>query len=118
MSMCCSGIYGDEISEGCSIENYRGGKLMETGSNHWINPNSACINNEIGLTVLPGGKRNSDGTFSDIGNNAFFWTSETWTVTSQMAMFQVIPYGEGFCTSILSEVTPIKDGHSIRCVKD
>ncbi len=51
-----------------------GGKLKEAGSSHWTSPNTGATNSS-GFTSLPGGYRNSDGSFSSISNNAFLWSS-------------------------------------------
>ena len=40
-----------------------GGKLKETGTAHWISPNTGATN-ESGFTALPSGNRFYDGTFS------------------------------------------------------
>jgi len=52
------------------------GKLREAGTNHWDSPNSGATN-ESGFTALPGGWRHhfGDGSFSDLGSNACFWTA-------------------------------------------
>jgi uncharacterized protein (TIGR02145 family) len=52
----CSG--GNGINETCTLI---GGKLKETGTDHWHNPNTGATN-EIGFTGLPGGNRSHTGS--------------------------------------------------------
>jgi uncharacterized protein (TIGR02145 family) len=51
-----------------------GDKLKEAGTAHWRGPNSEATN-EKGFTALPGGGHNSDGTFFNIGNYGYWWTT-------------------------------------------
>ena len=52
-----------------------GGKLKETGTSHWNSPNDGATN-ESGFSALPGGFRSYGvGTYSNIGDNAYFWLS-------------------------------------------
>jgi uncharacterized protein (TIGR02145 family) len=53
---------------------FAGGKMKETGSTHWSNPNAGATN-ESGFSGLPGGCRNFSGSYSDRGADAYFWTS-------------------------------------------
>lgn len=55
-------------------ESIAGGKLKETGIAHWLNPNVGATN-ETGFTALPGGDRNSNGTFYSIGEQGNWWSS-------------------------------------------
>jgi uncharacterized protein (TIGR02145 family) len=50
-----------------------GGKLKETGEDHWNSPNTGAVN-EGGFTALPGGFRSVDGDFYSMGNYAYFWS--------------------------------------------
>ena len=112
-----SGLDGYPMSEYCYNSSYLGGRMMETGSGHWHDPLSSCITNETGFTVLPGGKRNSDGTFTGTGTKAFFWT----TIRSghgPLAVYQVIPFSAFFGGSPTSCSILPTNGLSIRCVKD
>jgi uncharacterized protein (TIGR02145 family) len=49
-----------------------GGKLKETGTTHWNAPNTGATNSS-GFTALPGGVRDVEGTFYDVGGTAYFW---------------------------------------------
>lgn len=54
-------------------QNIAGSKMKETGTAHWSYLNAATTNSS-GFTGLPGG-RNYDYGFSNIGLNAYFWSS-------------------------------------------
>lgn len=89
-----------------------GGKLKETGIAHWNNPNTGATN-ETSFTALSGGKRQSDGTFSELGVEGYWWSA-----TQQLAdyaYFRFMSYNhnnvnEGYFNKAL--------GFSVRCVKN
>lgn len=58
-----------------------GGKLKETGTTHWVSPNTGATN-ESGFTALPGGNRNYNGTFLNIGYNGTWWSATEYNATS------------------------------------
>jgi uncharacterized protein (TIGR02145 family) len=88
-----------------------GGKLKETGSSHWISPNLGATN-ETGFSALPGGFHNSDGTFSAIEGNGYWWSStassgsNAWDRDLNYSSAGVYPheYNRGH-------------GFSVRCIK-
>jgi len=51
-----------------------GGKLREAGTSHWEDPNEGATN-ESGFSALPGGYRSRNGSFDDLGYEAYFWSS-------------------------------------------
>ena len=52
-----------------------GGKLKESGTDHWQSPNTGATN-ESGFSAFSGGCRNyNDGHFGGLGNYAYFWSS-------------------------------------------
>jgi len=55
-------------------ESVAGGKLKETGTTHWTTPNTGATNSS-GFTALPGGVRDLNGTFSGLGDYAYFWSA-------------------------------------------
>lgn len=56
-----------------------GGKLKETGTTHWITPNTGATNSS-GFTGLPSGFRNT--TFNKFGFQGSWWTSTQSSGTS------------------------------------
>jgi uncharacterized protein (TIGR02145 family) len=72
--------------------------------------------NESGFVGLPGGRRNPGGNFSDLGNQAKWWTS-----TGEGSL----PYQKAYERGLLSIYdkiyrigTPVKVGAYIRCLND
>ncbi len=55
-------------------EGVAGGKMKEAGLTHWASPNIGATN-ESGFTALPGGYRNSGGSFGNLTYYAYFWSS-------------------------------------------
>ncbi len=55
--------------------------MKATGTAYWNSPNTDATN-ESGFSVLPGGYRNTDGSFSSIRNDAFFWSATEYATTS------------------------------------
>jgi uncharacterized protein (TIGR02145 family) len=54
-----------------------GSFLKESGTSHWIPPNSDATNSS-GFTALPGGIRYyGNGFFTNNGNAGFWWTTTT-----------------------------------------
>lgn len=55
-------------------ETVAGGKMKSTGTQYWLSPNTDATN-ESGFSGLPGGFRNFDGAFSNVGNYGYWWSS-------------------------------------------
>jgi len=96
-----------------------GGKLKESGTSHWENPNTGA-NNETGFTALPGGRRdNPDESFTGIGSVGVWWSStecagderETENHAWHYLMMNLLGnvYRDGSVQST---------GYSVRCIKD
>lgn len=102
-SLLVSFLGGDSVA---------GGKLKETGTTHWQDPNFGATNSS-GFTALPSGGRSYNGQFSDFGTHAMWWTPY---VSSKIDVLRRnLYYNTG-------EIYAIGDtevsGFSIRCVKD
>ena len=89
-----------------------GGKLKETGTNHWQSPNTGA-SNETGFTALPGGYRYNDGNFYVIGYNAFWWSSTESSSTD--AYDRSVFYLDGI---VLRNGMFKHYGYSVRCLRD
>lgn len=104
------------------------GKLKETGTEHWIPPNSGSTN-ETGFSALPGGAllgnyewNPSSGSifvnrhFTDQGKSGSFWTAETFydviNATINARVIQIRPEG------LISNFWDAHFGSAVRCVKD
>jgi len=94
-----------------------GGKLKETGFDHWFPPNVDATN-EYGFTGLPGGYRSLTGGFKIMGYIGHFWTSTgstppTWPAGKawRFRMYAVQ-------ATLFFDYDNIIYGHSVRCIKD
>ena len=54
-----------------------GGLLKETGTSHWIDPNTDATD-AYGFKALPGGNRSTNGSFFHLGDMATWWASGFW----------------------------------------
>ena len=88
-----------------------GGKLKETGTTHWITPNTGATN-ETGFTALPGGYRYTIGTFNGVGSDGYWWSS---TEYSTNAWVRTMSY---YFTRVGRGSNYKQDGYSVRCVRD
>ncbi len=50
------------------------GALKESGTIHWLSPNSGASDSS-GFAGLPSGYRNNGGKFYSVGNNGYWWSS-------------------------------------------
>lgn len=89
-----------------------GGKLKETGTVHWIEPNTGATN-ETGFTALPAGSRDNTGIFDNLGYYSIWWSSTEISSTDAWYLFIYSPQTQVQRFSIFK-----KDGFSIRCIKD
>ena len=93
--------------------NVTGGKLKETGTTHWISPNTGATN-ESGFTALPGGYRfHIIGSFDDLGYYGNWWS--TTQETTNAAWYRSMSYN---ASSIVKANTDKADGYSVRCILD
>ena len=87
-----------------------GGKLKEKGTSHWAVPNIGATN-ESGFTGIPGGYRQTDGKFFEIGQSLNLWSSTN--ATSDNDYFRGIGYNY---KSITRGTYNKRCGFSVRCV--
>lgn len=89
-----------------------GGKLKNTGTLHWSEPNSGATN-EVLFNALPGGSRYTNGLFLTIKNMGYWWSpGETNTFNNwyRSIYYRDIAISRNFIDST--------NGFSVRCVKD
>jgi uncharacterized protein (TIGR02145 family) len=89
-----------------------GGKLKEKGTGHWAVPNTGATN-ESGFTAIPGGYRQTDGKFFEIGQSSNLWSSSN--ATNDNDYFRGIGYN---FKSMTRGTYNKKCGFSVRCVMD
>jgi uncharacterized protein (TIGR02145 family) len=90
-------------------ESVAGGKLKETGTSHWIVPNSGATNSS-GFAALPGGSHYYQNSVGVNGN----W----WSITVDDATFARGRGLDYYYTNVSFNGYDKKSGFSIRCVKD
>jgi uncharacterized protein (TIGR02145 family) len=92
-----------------------GGKIKETGTTHWKEPNKGATN-ESGFTALPGGYRTERGKYINFKKNlAYFWSSTAADDINAWGYY--ITYGEPIIYRYSMSFTK-EMGFAVRCVKD
>ncbi len=89
-----------------------GGKLKETGTRHWKNPNNGATN-EYGFTGLPGGVRSYVGSFYSMRENSYFQTS-----TERDNTYILVRRLNNYYPVVMRSYTFPNSGFSVRCVED
>jgi len=90
-----------------------GGKLKETGTAHWLSPNTGATNSS-GFTALPGGDRYANGTFEVIGYVGHWWSSTENYPTN--AWVRYMTYDAS--TILRSNGDSETSAFSVRCLRD
>lgn len=92
-------------------ESVAGGKLKESGTSHWISPNTGATNSS-GFTALHNTKRNDSGYFSNYGYGSWWITNE---MNGRDAWHWNVEYNSiaAFYSGSYKSY-----GHPVRCVKD
>jgi uncharacterized protein (TIGR02145 family) len=86
--------------------------MKEAGTSHWDSPNTGATNSS-GFTALPGGLRNSSGSFGYLGSYGAWWSS---TETSgPNAWRRRLNYDDDQANRSLYNKAY---GYSVRCLKD
>ena len=89
-----------------------GGKMKETGTAYWLDPNVDAVNS-TSFTALGGGYRDNLGQFDYINFLGYWWSSTEYG-TKYALCFRLVSYG-GFIDRMSYEK---QKGFSVRCVKD
>lgn len=89
-----------------------GGKMKETGTVHWMNPNIDATNSS-GFMGLPGGYRSETGQFCYINYLGLWWTSTEYNKSTAW-------YRRLLCFSSFLDWWrfPKEMGFSVRCIKN
>jgi uncharacterized protein (TIGR02145 family) len=105
------------LSDYLGGESYANGKLREIGTVHWRGGPSPRATNESGFTALPGGRRFDSGTFDNMGDVGFWWSSTDYEdlATWNWAYNAIVVSGGSFQSDGLYDK---KSGYSVRCLKD
>jgi uncharacterized protein (TIGR02145 family) len=92
--------------------NLAGGKLKETGTTHWLSPNTGA-DNSSGFTAVPGGWRNNGGTFFYLAYAAYIWSATE--ANAAVARTYAIYYNNAM---VGSGANVKVYGYSVRCVRN
>ncbi len=93
-------------------EGIAGGKMKSTGTQYWLSPNTGATN-ESGFSGLPGGLRNDDGAFFNLGNYGGWWSSSQDDAT--IARYRYLDY---YFANANGSSNLKANGFSVRCVRD
>jgi uncharacterized protein (TIGR02145 family) len=117
-NLCPTSWHAPTDSEWTTLTTYlggeaiAGGKLKESGTTHWASPNTGATD-ETNFTALPGGGRNTNGTFGGIGSYGFLWSSTEISLAG--AWHRSLFYDGGSISK--NGGNKAADGFSIRCLK-
>ena len=96
-------------------ESVAGGEMKETGTAHWLSPNTSATNSS-GFTGRPGGLRHqSNGTYINIGRYGYWWTSSSSDCGTNAARVRILGYNAGIASTFCNYNS---FGCSVRCLKD
>ncbi|MEP7143093.1 MAG: fibrobacter succinogenes major paralogous domain-containing protein [Ferruginibacter sp.] len=92
-----------------------GGKMKETGTEHWLSPNTYA-DNSSGFTALPGGSRSYLGTYFHLGETGAWWIAQNCGSGCQMEVY--LKYDNEIAEGNYSGGTSESNGLAIRCIRD
>jgi uncharacterized protein (TIGR02145 family) len=93
-------------------ESVAGGKLKESGTNHWVTPNTDA-DNSYGFTALPGGSHYYNGAFYLNSKYGWYWSSTESSSADAWHVYMIYNSAANTRTSGAKNV-----GFSVRCLKD
>jgi uncharacterized protein (TIGR02145 family) len=117
--LCPAGWHVPKDNEWMILSDYlgggyvAGGKLKESGTAHWISPNTGATN-QTGFTGIPTELRAYNGEFyHQVGELSYWWSTTEYDVETAYLRELSCAYSDLF-SSNLSKNT----GIAVRCVKD
>jgi uncharacterized protein (TIGR02145 family) len=139
---CPAGWHTPSYQEWSTLNNFlapdssAGGKLKEAGAAHWKNSNTGATN-ETGFTALPGGQREEDGSYTEMGFRGSWWTTADYvsaippsikhdpetieqfkTYALDYTIFNRDDDSKELNDYLFNNTTKQAIGFSVRCVKD
>lgn len=121
--VCPDGWHLPSHAEWTELTDYLGGrsvagdKLKETGTTHWEAPNEGATN-ETGFTALPGGFRNTNGSFHGIGRYGFWWTATEYSPPDAWNAWNRNIFAHDSKVHRKGANVEKELGHSVRCLRD
>ena len=122
LNICPSGWHVPTDAEWTTLttelggESVAGGKMKSIGTAYWNSPNTGATD-ESGFSALPGGYRNSDGSFYNIRNNAFFWSATEFDSLNAWSRSLNIYIGSVNRNNTISDYFK-SVGASVRCLRN
>jgi uncharacterized protein (TIGR02145 family) len=92
-----------------------GGKLKETGTAHWLSPNTGA-NDSSGFTALPGGYRSLYGDFYYLTYYGYWWSPRTNDLTNVWK--RNLNYDNSQISRSYNNANYKTSGFSIRCIQE
>ena len=111
LNICPSGWHVPTNADWTTLTTELGGESVAGGKMKSIG--TAGATNESGFSALPGGVRNSVGSFLDIRNNAFFWSATE--LDDSNAWNRYLNYNVGL---VYVNYSNKSFGASVRCLRD
>jgi len=117
-NLCPTGWHVPSDAEWTTLTTYlggasvAGGKLKETGTIHWLSPNTGATN-EVDFTALPGGYRYLDGIFFNNGSYGDWWSTTAFNTNTSWG--RNMRYSN---VSVLNDYGNNNSGFAVRCVND
>lgn len=117
-NLCPTGWHVPSDAEWTTLTDYLGGEsvvggiLKEIGTIHWASPNTGATN-ESGFTALPGGFCNLSGTFGEINDYGWWWSSTQYDPTT--AWWRRMYYNY---IGVYRDHSGKTNGFSVRCLSD
>jgi uncharacterized protein (TIGR02145 family) len=91
-----------------------GGPMKESGTMHWLSPNSGATN-ESGFNGLPGGMRDDVGEYYLNREFGYWWTGTEYPTGSSSALYRLLRFNS---TDVNYSPTSKTHGFSVRCIKN
>ncbi len=119
-NICPAGWHIPTDSEWLTLQNFSGGQLTaggnlkETGTSHWVTPNTGA-SNESGFTALPTGYRLWNGTFLNNGYYSYWWSRTPDISNPNFAWYFGCYYDN---SSFDANSYDKKSAFAVRCIRD
>jgi len=109
--LCPAGWHLPSDAEWTTLENTLGGSNVAGTALKSVNNGNG--NNSSGFNALPGGYRNTNGTFSNIGSSTYFWSSSESSSTNAINRYLFYSNSDFFRSNFNKSY-----GFSARCTQD
>jgi uncharacterized protein (TIGR02145 family) len=115
--LCPTGWHVPTTAEWTSLVNYlggeyaAGGKLKESGTDHWTSPNTGATN-ETAFSAFAGSFRLEGGFAGNFGYYGFWWSSSEFSSTDAMARLMSYDHGNVYSGNYHKNY-----GFSVRCLQ-